>query len=68
MLRNVNYLKIFKNYINTSEAIFVNSGSSADLLAIAAITKSPEFDIKKGDKVLVSHTGQHKFGLLSNLG
>ena len=44
---------LFKNYINTSEAIFVNSGSSADLLAIAAITKSPEFEIKKGDKVLV---------------
>ncbi|MDC3034859.1 DegT/DnrJ/EryC1/StrS family aminotransferase [Prochlorococcus sp. AH-716-P05] len=44
---------LFKNYIDSSEAIFVNSGSSADLLAISAITKSPDFDLKKGDKVLV---------------
>ena len=45
--------KMFSKFINCNESIFLNSGSSADLLAIATLVKSPEFDIHKGDKVLV---------------
>ncbi len=44
---------LFKEYIGSEEAIFVNSGSSADLLAMQIMVKSPEYKIKKGDKVLV---------------
>lgn len=44
---------LFSEYINSQNSIFVNSGSSADLLAISSLVKSPEYQIKKGDKVLV---------------
>jgi len=47
------YENLFSNYINSQNSIFVNSGSSADLLAISALVKSPEYPLKKGDKVLV---------------
>ncbi len=43
----------FKQHINSREAIFLNSGSSADLLAMSIIVKSPENNIEPGDKVLV---------------
>ena len=43
----------FKNYINSKETIYLNSGSSADLLAMSVLAKSPKYDLKKGDKVLV---------------
>ena len=43
----------FKNYINSKETIYLNSGSSADLLAMSVLAKSPEYNLKKGDKVLV---------------
>ena len=43
----------FSNYIENKYSIFVNSGSSADLLAIKSIINSKEFNLKQGDKVLV---------------
>lgn len=43
----------FSNYINSKEVIFLNSGSSADLLAMSILVKSPDYDINRGDKVLV---------------
>ena len=45
--------RLFKNYVNTKEAIYVNSGSSADLLAMNIMVKSPEYSLRRGDKVLV---------------
>ena len=44
---------LFKDFINSNDVVFLNSGSSADLLAMSILVKSPEYDIKKGDKVLV---------------
>ena len=44
---------LFRDYINSKEVIFLNSGSSADLLAMSVLVKSPDFNLKKGDKVLV---------------
>lgn len=45
--------EMFSDFVNSNESIFLNSGSSADLLAMSTLVKSPEFDIQKGDKVLV---------------
>ena len=42
--------EMFSDFINSNESIFLNSGSSADLLAMTTLVKSPEFDIHKGDK------------------
>ncbi len=47
------YEKLFGEFINSKNSIFVNSGSSADLLGILSIVKSPKFDLQKKDKVLV---------------
>ena len=47
------YESYFSKFIKSKSSIFVNSGSSADLLAISSIVKSPYFELKKGDKVLV---------------
>ena len=47
------YENLFSKFIDSENSIFVNSGSSADLLAISALVKSPEYPLNKGDKVLV---------------
>ena len=47
------YENSFSNFIKSNKSIFVNSGSSADLLAITSLVKSPYFNLNKGDKVLV---------------
>ena len=39
--------------MGTKGSVFCNSGSSADLLAINSILKSPTTNLKRGDKVLV---------------
>tara|TARA_Y100000589_G_scaffold304762_1_gene318194 strand:+ start:4581 stop:5879 length:1299 start_codon:yes stop_codon:yes gene_type:complete len=44
---------MFSEYICSKSAVFLNSGSSADLLAMNVLVKSPEYDVKKNDKVLV---------------
>lgn len=44
---------MFSEFVNSRLSIFLNSGSSADLLAMRILVKSPEFDIKENDKVLV---------------
>ena len=43
----------FSSYIKSKNSIFVNSGSSADLLAIKSVLNSKHYDLKKGDKVLI---------------
>jgi len=54
MGRKVNHLEeVFAKYIGTKKSIFLNSGSSADLLAIRALVKSPLYDLNEGDRVLV---------------
>jgi len=44
---------MFAKFLETECSIFLNSGSSADLLAIRALVKSPYYNLKPGDKVLV---------------
>ena len=45
----------FKSYIGSKYAVMVNSGSSANLLMIAALiyTKNPKLQLKRGDEVIV---------------
>ena len=45
----------FSKYIGSKYAVMVNSGSSANLLMIAALfyTKNPKLKLKKGDEVIV---------------
>ena len=47
--------KEFSKYIGSQNAVMVNSGSSANLLMIAAhfYTKNPKLKIKRGDEVIV---------------
>jgi CDP-6-deoxy-D-xylo-4-hexulose-3-dehydrase len=47
--------KEFSNYIGSQNAVMVNSGSSANLLMIAALfyTKNPKLKLKRGDEVIV---------------
>ncbi|MFL2980891.1 MAG: DegT/DnrJ/EryC1/StrS family aminotransferase [Methylophilaceae bacterium] len=47
--------KEFSKYIGSQNAVMVNSGSSANLLMIAALfyTKNPKLKIKRGDEVIV---------------
>ena len=48
--------KNFSKYIGSQHAVMVNSGSSANLLMIAALfyTKNPKLRLKRGDEVIVS--------------
>ncbi len=48
----VNFEKAFAKYLGTRHAVFVNSGSSANLLSIAALVASGR--IKKGSKVVTT--------------
>ena len=45
----------FSKYIGSQHAVMVNSGSSANLLMIAALfyTKNPKLKLKRGDEVIV---------------
>ena len=43
----------FADFMGVNHAKMVNSGSSANLLMIAAAIYSPEYDLKEGDKVIV---------------
>jgi len=47
--------KEFSKYIGSQNAVMVNSGSSANLLMIAALfyTKNPKLKLKRGDEVIV---------------
>ena len=47
--------KSFSKYIGSHHAVMVNSGSSANLLMIAALfyTKNPILKLKRGDEVIV---------------
>ena len=45
--------KRFSQFLGTKGSVFCNSGSSADLLAINSILKSPTTNLKIGDRVLV---------------
>jgi len=47
--------KNFAKYIGSQHAVMVNSGSSANLLMIAALfyTKNPKLKLKRGDEVIV---------------
>ena len=47
------YEDLFAEYIGKGKSVFVNSGSSADLLAIQALVQSPEYNLNPGDRVLV---------------
>ena len=47
------YESRFSEYIGKGESVFVNSGSSADLLAINALVQSPNYNLWPGDRVLV---------------
>ena len=43
----------FAQYFNSKYAVMVNSGSSANLLMIASLFYSNDYDLKKGDEVIV---------------
>ena len=43
----------FSKYIGSKYSVMVNSGSSANLLMIAALYYSKKFNLKKGDEVIV---------------
>lgn len=45
--------KMFADYVGSKYAVMVNSGSSANLLMIASLIYSKEFNIKRGDEVIV---------------
>ena len=45
--------KEFANYFKSDYAIMVNSGSSANLLMIASLFYSKNYDLRKGDEVIV---------------
>ena len=44
---------MFSDQVGSDSAIFLNSGSSADLIAMNVLVKSPDYDVNKNDKVLV---------------
>lgn len=45
--------RMFSQYVGSKYAVMVNSGSSANLLMIASLIYSKEFNINKGDEVIV---------------
>ena len=49
------YEKMYSEYLDSKFSVMVNSGSSANLLMIAALffTKNPKYKLKKGDEVIV---------------
>ena len=66
------YEKKFAKFIGSSNCLMVNSGSSANLLMIAALfyTKQTKFKLKRGDEVIVpavswstTYAPLHQYGL-----
>ena len=60
----------FASHFNSDYAIMVNSGSSANLLMIASLFYSKEYDLKEGDEVIVpavswstTYYPVHQYGL-----
>ena len=49
--------KQFANYFGSKFCVMVNSGSSANLLIVAALTLLKKYNLKKGDEVLVPALG-----------
>ena len=47
----------FSNYTGSKFSLMTNSGSSANLLIIAGLVLSKEFDINKGDEIIVPAVG-----------
>lgn len=47
------YEEAFARYVGSRFAVMVNSGSSANLLAMAALAYSPHHGLRKGDEVIV---------------
>lgn len=43
----------FANVFNANHAVMVNSGSSANLLAVACAVLNPDIDLNRGDEVIV---------------
>ena len=43
----------FAEYHNAKYAVMVNSGSSANLLAVASLVISPKYDLNPSDEVIV---------------
>ena len=48
-----NFEKITANYFDSKYCIMVNSGSSANLIALSAVLLSDKYNLKKGDEVIV---------------
>lgn len=62
--------KEFAEYFGSKYAVMVNSGSSANLMAISALILSDKYDLNKGDEVIVpavswatTYTVLHQCGL-----
>lgn len=62
--------KEFAEYFGSKHAVMVNSGSSANLIAISALVLSEKYDLKSGDEVIVpavswatTYTALHQCGL-----
>lgn len=62
--------KEFSEYFGSKFAVMVNSGSSANLIAISAIVLSDKYDLNKGDEIIVpavswatTYTVLHQCGL-----
>ena len=60
----------FADYFGSKYGVMVNSGSSANLIAISALILSDKYDLKKGDEVIVpavswatTYTVLHQCGL-----
>ena len=60
----------FAKFFGSKHAVMVNSGSSANLIAISALVLSDKYDLKKGDEVIVpavswatTYTVLHQCGL-----
>ena len=49
--------KSFAEFFGVKYAIMVNSGSSANLLIVAALTLLQKYDLKKGDEIIVPSLG-----------
>ena len=57
--------KQFANYFGSKFCVMVNSGSSANLLIVAALTLLKKYNLKRGDEVLVPALGRAQVILLS---
>lgn len=60
----------FADYFGSKHAIMVNSGSSANLIGVAAVVLSEKYGLSKGDEVIVpavswatTYTPLHQYGL-----